>query len=134
MDPAEVAKKNKIGGKVDEQKKNDRNGVELEKSGSAVNVEDEEFKRGLAGAVEKDLNYVKKASVHFVSKGRGVTESKKDPVRVKDTSDSMEAGPFLTIGSVGETACLSCVSTMNEPDSHWHACEPFASPMPMDGE
>ena len=60
--------------------------------------------------------------------------NKKDQDRVKDTNDSTDTGPFLTIESGADSARQSCVRKMNELTSHWHGSEPSASPMPMDGE
>ena len=67
------------------------------------------------------------------SKGRGVSRFTKGLGGVKDSSDSADVNPFLTVGAVSEAACLSCVSTMNEPAGDWHDCEPPASSMAMDG-
>ena len=138
MDAAEVAKKNKIGVMVDHTADqiermmgNDRNGVEVEKDSVDETVDDEEVKSDNEVAKVKPM---KKVTVRFVSKGRGVSGIKKDPVRVKGTNDSMDTDPFLTIESGADSARQSCVRKMNEPASHWHGSEPSASPMPMDGE
>ena len=111
-----------------------RNGVEMVKSTVEETMGDEEVKKGNEVAEDKNLKFAKKVTVHFVSKGRGVTEIKKDRDRVKDTSDSSDTGPFLTIESGDDSARLSCVRKMNEPASHRNECETSASPVPMDGE
>ena len=85
--------------------------------------------------IEENINREtgKLEAVPSGSKGRGVSRFTKGLGGVKDSSDSADVNPFLTVGAVSETACLSCVSTMNEPAGDWHDCEPPASPMPMDG-
>jgi hypothetical protein len=141
MSAAEVAKKNKIGETADhmvdhtEQTiEHDRNGIETEKFIVDATMEYEEVTNGNDVVKGKNLKYMTKATVRFVSKGRGVSENKKNRARVKGTSDSTDTGPFLTIGTAAGTACLSCVSTTNEPASHWHEREPSALLVPMDGE
>jgi hypothetical protein len=145
MNPAEVAKKNKIDWSADalahqtetEKDKLVCNDVEKEMCVVDETIETKEVKKddGVATqSQEKNLTFTKKATVHFVSKGRGVTGFTQERAGVKVTSDSANVDPFLTIGIAAGTACLSCVSTMNEPASHWHEREPSASPMPMDGE
>jgi hypothetical protein len=78
-----------------------------------VTVEDEAVKQVNDVVKGKNLQYAKKATVHFVSKGRGVTGFTQERAGVKDTSDSADVDPFLT---------------------KIESCEPSASPMPMDGE
>ena len=120
MSAAEVAKKNKIGETADhtvdqtEQKmKIDHNGVAGEKFTVDATIEDEEVKQGNDVVKGKNLKYAKKATVHFVSKGRGVSGFTQERAGVKDTSDSADVDPFLT---------------------KIESREPSASPMPMDGE
>jgi hypothetical protein len=119
MDPVEVAKKDKIGemadhttGQTEKKVDVDRSGVEKGKSEVGATMEDEEVKLSHEVVKEKGLKYAKKASVHFVSKGRGVSESKKDRARVKANSDSTDVDPFLTV-------CLSCVSTKKAHVGSW---------------
>jgi hypothetical protein len=83
------------------------------KSTAEETMEDEEVKLGNAVAQEKNLKFTNKATVHFVSKGRGVLGFTQERARVKDTSDLADVDPFLT---------------------KIESCEPSASPMPMDGE
>jgi hypothetical protein len=70
---------------------------ETEKFIVDVTMEQEEGKLGNEAVQEKRLKYAKKASIHFVSKGRGVSENKEDRARVKGTSDSTNVYPFLTV-------------------------------------
>jgi hypothetical protein len=121
MDLAEVAKKNKIQRSAADTVHQSvtaaeirTNEVEQETSGVDTGVK-EGFKR-IDGVVSaKNLGYAKKKmTVHFVSKGRGVTENKKDRARVKDISDSLEAGPFL---AKTDAACQTCGNTKGAPAS-----------------
>ena len=76
-------------------------------------MEDVELKQVDDVVKGRNLKYVKKATVHFVSKGRGVSGFTQERAGVKDTSDSADVDPFLT---------------------KIESREPSASPMPMDGE
>jgi hypothetical protein len=62
-------------------------------------MEQEEGKLGNEVVQEKRLKYAKKASIHFVSKGRGVSENKEDRALVKGTSDSTNVFPFSRSGT-----------------------------------
>jgi hypothetical protein len=73
------------------------------------------------------------ATIPSSSKGRGVSGFTKGRVGVHSNCVSADVDPFLTGGAVSETACLSCVSTMNDLAGDSHDCDPFASPMPTDG-
>jgi hypothetical protein len=104
MDSAEVAKKNKIEetanhttSQMKKKMKIDRSRVEKGKLAVDETMEDEEVKLGNEVEKEKRLKYAKKVSIHFVSKGRGVSENKEDRARVKGTSDSTNVYPFLTV-------------------------------------
>jgi hypothetical protein len=120
MDPAEVAKKDKIGemadhltGQMEKKVEIDCSGVEKEKFKVDETMEDE---LGNEVVKEKSLKYAKKASVHFVSKGRGLSESKEDRARVKGNSDSTDVDPILTV-------CLSCVSTKKAHVGSWQSAK-----------
>jgi ribosomal protein L3 len=104
MSAAKVAKRNKILKTADhtvdqkEQKmENNRNGVEKGMFAVDETMEDEEVKLGNEVEKEKSLKYAKKPSVHFVSKGRGVSGFTRERARVKGTSDSTNVYPFLTV-------------------------------------
>jgi hypothetical protein len=64
---------------------------------------------------KKNLSYEqKKMSVHFVSKGRGVTDFKRDRVPVTDNVDSADVEPFL---AKTDAACQTCGNTKGAPAS-----------------
>ena len=96
IDVAEVAKKNKIEATADQ--------IERKME------DDEEVKPGNEVA---EVKHTKKVTVHFVSKGRGVSGFTQERAGVKGTSDSADVNPFLT---------------------KIESCETPASLMPMDGE
>jgi hypothetical protein len=50
-------------------------------------------------------NFKKKVSAYFVSKGRGVTESKRERGQIMDTVDSDDLVPFLTNADVAGQTC-----------------------------
>jgi hypothetical protein len=77
-------------------------------------MEDEEARLDNEVEKEKSLKYVKKVSVHFVSKGRGVSENKEDRARVKVTSDSTNVFPF---SRSGEGACRQLANAKCNADA-----------------
>jgi hypothetical protein len=125
MDPAEVAKKNKIGktaeqtaDHMEEELEIINNGVK-EKRGVGEIMKDgivqEGFKQNDEVVSEKNLNKEKKKmSVHFVSKGWGVTDFQRDRVPVTDNVDSADVEPFLT---KTDAACQTCGNTKGAPAS-----------------
>jgi hypothetical protein len=111
IDPAEVAKKNKIEWSADalahqtetEKDKLVCNDVKREMCVVDETIETKEVKQD-DGVATQSQNLQKKVSAYCVSKGRGVTESKRDRDQIMDTVDSEDSVPFLnTADGAGQT-------------------------------
>jgi hypothetical protein len=75
---------------------------------------------------EKNLSYAKKKmSVHFVSKGRGVTDFQRDRVPVTDNVDSADVEPFL---AKTDAACQTCGNAKGAPASRSAEGDPIGIP------
>jgi hypothetical protein len=119
IDPAEVAKKNKIERSADalahqmETEKNQLvcNDVKGEMCVVGATIETKEAKQD-DGVATQSQNLKKKVSAYFVSKGQGVTESKRDQDQIMDTVDSEDSVPFLT---TADGAGQTCGNTKGAP-------------------
>jgi hypothetical protein len=95
---------------VSQKKCEDLEGDGIFDNGGEVIEKEDEINNKMENEVVQESN--KSAPVPPVSKGRGVSNGKKDRARVKDIGDSANVDPFLTV-------CLSCVSTKKERADSW---------------